>query len=212
MTRLQLHLITDAGTAPDLDRAVAEALAGGVDFVQVREKSLPAQSLYDLALRLGRLCRQAGAGLLVNDRIDVALAAGAQGAHLGGRSLPVSAARPLLAGKLLGLSVHSLAEAQAAQQAGADYVTFGSVFPTRSHPGQAPAGLEELRRTVEGVNIPVLAIGGITPANAGEVLATGCAGVALISAILTAPSPRQAAAALRQALDSSPHMPRVPFQ
>jgi thiamine-phosphate pyrophosphorylase len=212
MARFHLQLITDSSAAPDLQTAIAQALAGGIDSVQVREKSLPAQSLFELAMRAGALCHAAEAALFVNDRIDVALAAGADGAHLGGRSLPVRAARPLLTGgRLLGLSVHSLAEAQDAAEAGADYVTFGSLFPTRSHPGQAPAGLAELARVVEGVNLPVLAIGGITPANASEVLATGCAGIALISAILIAPSPQATAAELRAVLDQSPHRPRFTF-
>lgn len=212
MARFQLHLITDSSAAPNLPEAVAAALAGGIDCVQVREKSLPALSLYQLALAIGACCRAAGAGLLVNDRIDVALAAGAQGAHLAGRSIPVKAARPLLPeGMLLGLSVHSLEEAEAAAREGADYVTFGSVFSTRSHPGQPEQGLEALARVVRGVDLPVLAIGGITAANAAAVAATGCAGVALISSVLMAPSPQAAAAEIRAVLDASPHRPRIPF-
>lgn len=211
-TRFQLHLITDRTAAPDLSAAVAGALAGGVNWVQVREKSLPARDLYELARGVGALCGAAGAGLIVNDRIDVALACGAHGAHLAGRSLPVAAARPLLTGgRVLGVSVHSLAEARAAEQAGADYVTFGSIFPTRSHPGQPAAGLAELARVVEGVGIAVLAIGGITAANADQVLATGCAGVALISAVLGAPDPRRATTELRAALDRSTYQPRFRF-
>lgn len=212
MPGFHLHLVTDATAAPDLPGALEQALAGGVDWVQVREKSLPAGALYEMAVRVGALCRNARVGLLVNDRVDVALAAGADGAHLAARSLPAAAARPLLSdGRLLGVSVHSLAEARAAEAAGVDYVTFGSVYPTRSHPGQAAAGLAELAAVVQGVSIPVLAIGGITAENAGQVLATGCAGVALISAVLSAPSPREAAAALRYVLDRSPALPRVPF-
>lgn len=212
MPRFHLHLVTDSAATRNLPHAIAEALQGGVDWIQVREKSLPAQSLYDLACMAGTRCREAGAGLIVNDRIDVALATGAHGAHLGNRSLPIAAARPLLTGgRLLGASVHSLAEAKAAARAGADYITFGSVFPTRSHPGQPAAGLAELAQVVQGVELPVLAIGGITPANVGQVLATGCAGVALISAILAAPSPREAAARLRLAMDEVSCTPRHPF-
>jgi len=208
----QLHLITDSSAAEDLPRAVSQALEGGVDWIQVREKRLPARSLFELARMVGERCRARGAGLLVNDRIDVALAAGAHGVHLGGKSLPVAVARQILPRpRLLGVSVHSLAEARAAERAGADYVTMGSVFPTRSHPGLSGVGLEELRRVVEGVEIPVLAIGGITAANIGEVLATGVAGVAVISAILMAPSPRLAAAELRRAMDEAPGRPRRPF-
>jgi thiamine-phosphate pyrophosphorylase len=212
MPRFHLHLITDRTATADLPAAVGAALEGGVDWVQIREKTAPAQDLYEMALSLGRLCRANHAGLMVNDRADVALAAGASGVHLARRSLPVSAARAIMSpGRLVGLSVHTLAEAVEAEKAGADYVTFGSVFPTRSHPGQAGQGVKALAEVVRAVNIPVLAIGGITGANLQEVLATGCAGIAIISAILIAPSPREAAAELRSALDGSAHQPRVSF-
>lgn len=210
LPRPVLHLITDR-QAPDLVARVDAALRGGVDWVQVRDKSAAAGELYALALDLLPRCRRAGAGLLVNDRVDVALAAGADGVHLARKSLPVAAARPLLPGRLLGVSVHSLAEAVAAARAGADYLTFGSVFPTRSHPGQAPAGPEALAEVVAAVDVPVLAIGGITPANVAAVLATGAAGVAVISSILEEPDPAAAAARLREALERAPHAPRVPF-
>lgn len=211
VSRFHLHLITDTAATADLPGAVAAALAGGVDCVQVRAHHLPARSLYDLAMRIRPDCTAAGAGLLVGDRIDVALAAGATGAHLGGRSLSVTAARPLLVDRLLGVSVHSIGEALAAAEAGADYVTFGHIFPTRSHLGQPAAGPDLLARVVQAVEIPVLAIGGISPANLDSVLATGCAGVAVISAILASASPLQAAAELRRALDSSQHRPRIPI-
>src|SRR5207253_9916968 len=92
-----------------------------------------------------------------------------------------------------------------------DYVTFGHVFPTTTHPGLPPRGLAELSEIVEAVDVPVLAIGGVTVDNLDDVLATGCAGVAVISAILSDPAPSEAAARLRSALDASPHRPRHPF-
>lgn len=207
-----LHVITDRGAAPDLAAAVAAALAGGADWVQVRDKAAAARDLYDLALEMGRVCRAAGAGLLVNDRADVAVAAGAHGVHLARRSLPVAAVRPCLPpGRLVGVSVHSVAEAVEAARAGADYITFGSVFPTRSHPGAPGQGPEALAEVVRSVAIPVLAIGGITPENAPAVLATGCAGIALISAVLGAPDPQAATARLRHVLDRYEGQPRHPF-
>jgi thiamine-phosphate pyrophosphorylase len=112
---------------------------------------------------------------------------------------------------LVGRSVHSLAEAQNAARSGADYVTFGHVFPTTTHPGVPPRGLDELRTIVEALQVPVLAIGGITAENLEDVLATGCAGVAVISAILSDPDPSRASSRLRAALDSSSHLPRTPF-
>lgn len=210
--RFAFHVITDRGAAADLLGAVRQALAGGADWVQVRDKAAPAADLYDLARRVQALAGEARAGLLVNDRVDVAVAVGAAGVHLARRSLPPEVARRLVApGTLVGVSVHSLEEAVQAARMGADYVTFGSVFPTRSHPGGLPRGLDELARVVESVSVPVLAIGGITPENAREVAATGVAGVAVISGVLGAADPRAAAAALREALEGSSARPRVPF-
>lgn len=211
--RLQLHLITDRmKTRGDLARVVEEALAGGVDCVQTREKGGPARNLYETALDLLPHAREAGALLLVNDRIDVALASGADGVHLAAKSLPVGAARELLGEDfLLGCSVHDLAGAREAAEAGADYVTFGHVYPTTSKPGMAPRGVRELARIVESVEAPVLAIGGLDESNVREVLKTGCAGIAVISTIIAAHNPKLAAERLRQAMDESPHCPRRPF-
>lgn len=207
-----LHLVTDRKAAPDLVAVVQAAVAGGVQWVQLRDKTAAALDLFHLAQRLAPVCRAAGAGLLVNDRVDVAVAAGCDGVHLARKSLPVDAARRILpVPMLLGASVHSLAEAQEAVQQGADYVTFGSVYPTRSHPGQRPAGLDELARVVDAVPVPVLAIGGITPDNVEAVLATGVAGIAVISAIQGDPDPAAAAARLRERMEASAHRPRHPF-
>ncbi len=208
--RAQLHLITDRKRCPgDLVAAVRRALRGGVDWVQIREKTAPAAEVYSLACEISAICRQAGAGLLINDRVDVALAVGAAGVHLARKSLPPAVARGLLApGQLLGSSVHSLEEAAGGVRAGADYVTFGNVFATGSHPGFPPRGLATLQRVVEAVEAPVLAVGGITADNLPEVLATGCAGVAVIGAILAAPDPAEAAAAFRAILDRARAQPR----
>ncbi len=203
--RAQLHLITDRRRCRgDLGAVVRHALAG-VDWVQVREKAAPAAELYRLVTALAPACRAAHVGLLVNDRVDVALVAGADGVHLATKSLPVAAARRLLGrGRLVGCSVHSLQEAVDAARAGADYVTFGNVFTTASHPGFPPKGLDMLRAVVQGVDVPVVAVGGITPDNLADVLATGCAGIAVIGAILEAPDPAAAALAFRQVLERAP--------
>jgi len=212
-SRFQLHLVTaPRRSADELIGAVALALDGGVDWVQLRNKSGSAALLYEEAGELVRVARQHGAHLAVNDRLDVALAVGADGVHLAGQSLPVAAAVHLATGQLMvGRSVHSLAEASAAAAAGADYLTFGHVFPTTSHPGLPPHGLVELAAIVQAVDVPVLAIGGITVANLDEVLGTGCAGIAVISAILSDSNPTRAAARLRAVLDASVDQPRYPF-
>jgi thiamine-phosphate pyrophosphorylase len=212
-SRFQLHLVTEPRRNPDeLIRAAALALDGGVDWVQLRDKSGSAASMYAGATELLRVAHQHGAHLAINDRLDVALAVGAEGVHLASQSLPVGAAVALAAGRLLvGRSVHGLEEARAVAAAGADYLTFGHVFPTTSHPGLPPHGLAELAAIVQAVDVPVLAIGGITSANLDDVLGTGCAGIAVISAILADPDPSRAAGRLRAALDASPQKPRYPF-
>jgi thiamine-phosphate pyrophosphorylase len=191
---------------------VSLALDGGVDWVQLRDKSASAASLLTQARELLAVTRDHAACLSINDRLDVALALGADGVHLAGQSLPVQDAVRLAAGRtLIGRSVHALDEAVRVASAGADYVTFGHVFPTSSHPGLPPRGLDELRAIVDAVDIPVLAIGGVTVDNLDDVLATGCAGVAVISAILSNPDPRDAASRLRRALETSPRQPRTPW-
>ena len=180
--------------------------------MQLRDKTASALALHAQAILLRDVVRSRAARLAINDRLDVALAVGADAVHLAGQSLPVAAAVQLASGKaLVGRSVHSLDEAQAAQQAGADYLTFGHVFPTSSHPGLPPRGLAQLAQIVETIDVPILAIGGITPENLPDVLATGCAGICVISAILAQPDPHSAAVRLRDGLDSSSHHPRRTF-
>lgn len=212
--RFALHLVSDRlESRTPLGAALAAAVRGGVDAVQVREKGDPAGAVLEAA----RQAREAAAGrarVLVNDRVDVALALPADGVHLPARGLPPAAARALLprvSGALIGVSVHSVEEARAAAAAGADYVTFGHVFPSNSKPNLPPRGLAFLRAVVEAVDVPVLAIGGVTAENAAQVLATGCAGIAVIRALLHAADPERAAAALREALERSGARPRRPF-
>jgi len=209
----QLHLVTEPRKgAGELVRSVALALDGGVDWVQLRDKSASAAALFVEAQQLANVARQHAANLAVNDRLDVALEAGADAVHLAAQSLPVDNAVHLAAGRLLiGRSVHALDEAVKAATDGADYITFGHVFPTSTHPGVPPRGLAELKAIVEAVDIPVLAIGGISVDNLDQVLSTGCAGVAVISAILSEADPCRAAANLRRALDASVHVPRRQF-
>lgn len=213
--RFQIHLITDRKSANGAGpvRVARAALRGGVDWVQLRDKTAPARETYHAARAIVPHARRAGAGLLVNDRLDVAMAAGADGVHLAGKSLPPDAARALLGeGTLLGISVHGLSEAREAVAAGVDYVTFGHVYPTSSKPGLPPRGILELAEIVESVDVPVLAIGGIGVDNLREVLGTGCAGVAVISAIGGAPNPESEARRFRRTLDASGLSPRRPFK
>lgn len=180
--------------------------------MQVREKRGPASRLRETVLSLLPAVREHGARLLVNDRVDVALSCSADGVHLPGAGLTPTQARELLGPeKTVGVSVHGLDEARAAIEAGADYVTFGHVHPTSSKPGSTPAGIERLAEVVEGVEAPVLAVGGIDASNVDEVMSAGAAGVAVISALLSAPDPRSATLRLREAVAGSRHRPRHPF-
>ena len=197
-----LALVTDRSALGglSLEEAVAQAVEGGANLVQLREKDLPAAELLALAGKL-RTVTQGRALFLVNDRLDVALACAADGVHLPERGLPVAAARRLAGEEfIIGRSVHGVAAAVRAQDEGADYVQVGSMFASRSHPDQPPAGLGLLEAVAAAVTIPILAVGGITAANVGDVMRAGASGAAVISAILGAPSPREAARALAQAM------------
>lgn len=200
----RLQLITDrkAVATNGLIATVRNAVASGVDAVQLREKDLDSRTLLSLAIELRRITNEHGAKLLINDRIDVALAVAADGVHLPASSFSPSDARSLLGPlALIGVSTHSLPEAVAAQEAGADYILFGPIFDTASKRGYGPPqGLTTLRAVAAAVRIPVIAVGGIDKANASTVMQHRAAGVAVISAILRAADVAEAAAALRAAL------------
>jgi len=153
----------------------ARAIRGGVDMIQVREKDLLARELFELVCRIRDLAGGTKTRILVNDRLDVALAAAIDGVHLPADGLPPEQVRPLV--KLLGVSTHTLEEALRAERARADFIVFGPVFDS---PGKTAVGLEPLRQVCSRIRIPVLAIGGITAGNEQEALAAGAAGVAAI--------------------------------
>jgi thiamine-phosphate pyrophosphorylase len=174
-----------AGDAEPLLRVIRSAIAAGLDWLQLREKDLPAQPLVALAREAVRAARGSATKVLINDRLDVALAAGAAGVHLGRESLPVAEVKRWSAERapalLVGVSCHALAEAAEAERGGADYVIFGPVFATPSKAAFGPPqGVERLSEVCRAVRIPVLAIGGITLENAGECFGAGAAGVAAI--------------------------------
>ena len=200
----RLYLITDGTLAPDIEDAVEKALDGGVRAVQLREKAMPVRDLLELAFRLRVLTKSRSARLFINDRVDVALACGADGVHLGGQSIPPEAVRRIQAvgeiqgvrkirgsGKrkrlMVGVSAHSVEQAAAAQRGGADFVTFGPVFETPSKKAYgAPLGLQKLREAASVLDIPVFAIGGIKSGNIKSVTEAGAYGAALISGIFGA--------------------------
>lgn len=200
-----LYLITDrrqiAGRS--LVAIVREALEGGVRAVQLREKDLSGHELFMLAGELRNITREYGARLLINDRLDIALAVDADGVHLGAASLPVSTARRILGPQhLIGYSAHAVNEASQAAEDGADFVTFGPVFYTPSKaPYGEPLGIELLRSASAALTIPVFALGGVKRENIAEVMAAKAHGIALISGIIAVATPKSEAASLIQTIE-----------
>ena len=194
-----VYLVTDrAQTAGrPLLEVVAAALRGGVGAVQLRERDLATRELLALAVELRALTRAAGAALLINDRIDVALACEADGVHLPGRSFAVAEARALLGDRLIGVSTHAAGEVAAAHAAGADFAVFGPLYDTPSKRAYGPPlGLDGLRAARAAAPLPLFAIGGIDAARAADARAAGADGVAVIRAVLAAADPTAAAASL----------------
>jgi thiamine-phosphate pyrophosphorylase len=191
-----LCLITDRHQTQERELlwVLQSALAGGVRAVQLREKDLSARELFYLAEKTRKLTAAHGARLFINDRVDVALAVGADGVQLGKNSISAQAARELLgAERLIGVSTHSLDEARRAENQGADFLLFGPVFHTPSKAAYgAPQGIEQLKKIVENVAVPVYAIGGIKSENLSKAVRAGARGVALISAVIAATDPRGA--------------------
>ena len=204
-----IMLVTDRQACGErrLEDMVEVAVGGGVNVVQVREKDLPAAELYGLSLRLRQICG-GRAMLLINDRVDVALAAGADGVELGAGGLGTEVARKLGPDLVIGRSVHDVAHAAESVSVGADLLVVGTMFASRSHPGLSPAGPSLIRKIAALTTIPLIGIGGITPNNATQVIAAGAAGVAAISAITLAHDPKDATvrlvAAVQEAWPTAP--------
>jgi len=184
-----LCLVTDRRVRPVVEQC-REAVGAGVDMIQVRERDLDGGRLASLVTELVRLTRGTGTRVLVNDRLDVALACRADGVHLRGDSIPPGPARSIApAGFLIGRSVHHEAEAKAVAP-DVDYLIAGTVFPTSSKPGLTEClGVEGLARICRSVSVPVLAIGGMTPDRLADVATAGAAGVAAIGLFATGNRP-----------------------
>jgi len=195
-----VYAVTDDSLAPELlAAAVSELLDAGIRLFQYRDKVRPDRQRVEIAVALGDLTHATGGMLLVNDRVDIALAAGADGAHLGQDDLPVDVGREMLGPDLvLGASASYPPEIEIARSAGADYVGFGAVFSTDTKPDAEYAGLDRLEEACRQSALPVVGIGGITVERAGDVIGRGAAGVAVVSALFRAEDP---AAAARRLLD-----------
>jgi thiamine-phosphate pyrophosphorylase len=203
--RLALMAITDPAATIGVVDATRAALAGGATSIQIRWKHATARELVELVRALRQVASDAGALLIVNDRVDVALAADADGAHLGNDDLPLRAARSIAPpGFLLGRSVDTPAEAATAEREGADYVGFGPIFPTPSKadtgPVVGPAGIAAVRAAT---GLPIVAIGGIGPGRAGEVVRAGADGIAVLGAIMMSREPERVTRELLQEISGA---------
>lgn len=206
-----LYLITDRKAAGPrgLLSTVEAAFKGGVRLVQFREKDLSAKELLSLAIELKTLAVRYDAKIIINDRVDIALLADADGVHLTSTSYSPKEARGLLGeNRLIGVSTHSLEEALAAEADGADFITFGPVFHTPSKADMGgPLGIDKLKEAGQKLSIPVFGLGGIDESNVKTVAAAG-ASVALISAIMASSDPEQAALNLLAAIESAKQITR----
>ena len=182
-----LYLITDRKvlSGKELLASIEDAIKGGVTLVQLREKNITANDYYSLALKVKELVRKYQIPLIINDRVDIALAVDADGVHLGPEDLPITIARKLLGpNKIIGASANCVEEAVAFQSQGADYLGIGALFPTETKSNTEHVSLNQLKIIKEAVHIPLVGIGGINIDNAPSVKATGVNGIALASAIL----------------------------
>lgn len=188
MYKYHLYLITDSKLAGDRsNKEVVEAtISGGADLIQLREKDYTTRQLIKEGRELLKVTRKAGIPLIVNDRVDVALAIDADGVHLGQEDMPLVEARKILGkDKIIGISTHNLEQAMEAEAEGADYIGYGPVFATTTK-GRAPVGVESLKRVMKVIKIPVFAIGGIKLNNLKQVIEAGTNRVAVISGIVAA--------------------------
>lgn len=202
-----LYVITDAKLSrgrSHLEVAQA-AIEGGASIIQFREKEMTTRELVETARRLKELTSQASVPFIVNDRLDVALAVEVDGVHVGQDDMPADLARQLIGpNKILGVSASTVEEALQAEKDGADYVSASPIFTTPTKPdAPPPTGLKGLKAFVEAVNLPVIAIGGINEENAAEVIACGADGVAVISAVVSAPDIAAAARRLRETVETA---------
>jgi thiamine-phosphate pyrophosphorylase len=202
--RLDLYVITDSRLAGERGNLwyIEEAIAGGADAIQLREKDASTLELIELGRALRDLTRRRGVLFIVNDRVDVALAVDADGVHVGQDDMPAPLARRLVGpDRIVGVSATTLAEAEQAARDGADYLGVGPIYPTGTKLDAKPAtGVELIGQAKRATGMPVVGIGGIGPANAAEAVAAGADGVAVISAIVGRPDPRAAARAIKESV------------
>lgn len=201
---LSLYLVTDK--SDDVEKflnTIEEAIKGGVTVVQIREKTAETLDFYNLALKVKEITSKYDVPLIINDRVDVALAIDADGVHVGQSDMPCDVTRKLIgADKILGVSAATIEEAKKAQNDGADYIGTGAVFPTSTKDDAPKITKQDLKEIVESIEIPVVAIGGITKDNAPELIDTGIAGLSVVSAIMSSDNPKKSSEELLNIFNS----------
>ena len=193
----KLYLVTNSDKFESEDLfldAVASALKGGVDILQLREKNMPANKIIELGKKVKLLCAEYGATFIVNDRVDIAYVLDADGVHLGQDDMDIESARKILGNNaIIGISTHASAQAQKAVADGADYIGMGPVFTTPTKPGRQSVGLEYVKWVSENIKIPAFAIGGIDLDNVQDVVNAGAKKIAVVRAIINSDNPEKAA-------------------
>ena len=196
-----VYLVTDRRNKTDEEflNIIEEAIKGGTTIVQLREKTASTKEFYDLALKVKGITSRYGIPLLINDRIDIALAVDSEGVHIGQDDMPADIAREIIGeDKILGVSASTVEEAKKAEIDSADYIGSGAVFPTATKDDADSVSEEELKEIVDSIDIPVVAIGGITIENAHTLKASGIAGFSVVSAIMSAEDPKEASEKLKE--------------
>lgn len=192
---LSLYLVTDKINKTDDEflKIIEEAIKGGTTVVQIREKEGETLDFYNLALKVKEITSKYNVPLIVNDRIDVALAIKSEGVHIGQTDMPADVARSLIGDEMiLGVSASTVKEARKAEKDGADYIGTGAVFPTATKDDAPSITKDDLKEVTGSINIPTVAIGGITLENASELAGTGIAGISVVSAIMNSEDPKTA--------------------
>lgn len=199
-----LYLVTERSLLQniELERAVEEAILGGITLVQLREKNTSTMDFYKIAVDIKKVTDKYNVPLIIDDRLDIALAVDAAGIHVGQSDMPCDIARKLVGkDKIIGVSADSVEEALKAQKDGADYLGVGAVFPTGTKKDATDVSMETLKEIVQKVNIPVVAIGGVNQDNVDKLADTGIDGISVISAILGKKDVRKAAEDLKAAVE-----------
>ena len=196
-----VYLVTDRRNKTDEEflNIIEEAIKGGTTIVQLREKTASTKEFYDLALKVKEITSRYDVPLLINDRIDIALAVDSEGVHIGQDDMPAGIAREIIGeDKILGVSASTVEEAKKAEIDSADYIGSGAVFPTATKDDADSVSKEELKKIIDSIDIPVVAIGGITVENAHTLKGSGIAGFSVVSAIMSAEDPKEASEKLKE--------------